>query len=56
MQLSVRNISNLKCELATIQELETYPHLERLYEFLNSSDYRVYYEDKEVNIMDNYRF
>ena len=56
MQLSVRNISNLKCELAIIQELETYPHLERLYEFLNSSDYRVYYEDKEVNIMDNYRF
>lgn len=57
MQLSVRIISNLKCELATIQELETYPHLERLYEFLdNRSRYRIYYGDKEVKMMDNYSF
>ena len=51
-----RRLTCLNCELATIQELETYPHLERLYEFLSSSDYIVYYEDKEVKIMDNYCF
>ena len=36
-----RRITCLNCELSTFRELETSPHLERLYEFLKVNDLRL---------------
>ncbi len=46
----------LKCEHATVRELETYPRLERCYEHLNCSDYIISYRNDNVEMFDNYRF
>ncbi len=55
MNLATRSPICLECEHATVRELETYPRLERFYEYLNSSEYHITYRGNVVTMLDNYR-